>query len=539
MKLYRAEQDIKTIIESNNKIEFQCSVELLEPPVTLSENLVTAAKKYDFPITDDVLPFSSILVSNIWNKNSVVFTAGELIKFYQTSEFKPVNWMHKGSETRGNQIIGVMLKSDLVKGTIPSFSSFQEEDYVILSSSENRERADGKIHIQSDGIIWSAYFPSYSKLVQKGFKNGTLFVSMEALFTDYDYAFRESADSPIQIVSRNEKTAHYSKALKMFGGKGQANYNGKNMEIAVVPREFVFSGNGFVTNPANNDGEKNLSIIVDVGENSKEISNTVYNINESLNLSNKNDMSTELQNQLTELQSKYDQLVAAHDVATKKVAQLQENELKASLDVAVADKAKVEADLVEANTKIASLEAKIKETESINTKVTELEAKVAEITDAKAKLDAEMAEIRANEEAKTRLADLKSIAGDKYVDADLAVVKAWSKDTFEAVKASLIKAGVSSQAKLTDQSVSGQAKLTDQTVSGQTKLTQASDEDKYVETAAAAVKDTKTVEVATVTPETVAKDENTKVDITLAASRLLCSQIFTKDGYKTNSKSKK
>jgi hypothetical protein len=82
----------------------------------------------DWKITDDVTPISSILVTDIWNANGDLFTAEEIVKASETPIFKPINWMHRGSEDSENENIGVMVKSMLVSGDLPSIDFMNEFD---------------------------------------------------------------------------------------------------------------------------------------------------------------------------------------------------------------------------------------------------------------------------------------------------------------------------------------------------------------------------------------------------------------------------
>ena len=95
--------------------------------------------------------------NDIWNANNDVFTAEEIVKAEETPHFKPINWMHRGSEDSENENIGVMVKAQLISGDLPNMDFIDNEYRQELLSSENKTLS-GKVHIKQDGIIWSQYF---------------------------------------------------------------------------------------------------------------------------------------------------------------------------------------------------------------------------------------------------------------------------------------------------------------------------------------------------------------------------------------------
>jgi hypothetical protein len=208
--------------------------------------------------TDDVTPISSILVTDIWNANNDVFTSEEILGRYETAKFKPINWMHKGSEDTENENIGVMLDTTLVYGDIPEINIIKGSEDI---QCDDLRSCSGKVHIKQDGIIWSGYFPTYASKINKGIKNGTLFVSMECFFDDFGYALRKNEDSSVIFVDRTSATSKMSKDLTAFGGSGYTKYNGEKYQVGRWLKKITFSGQGVVYEPANKTKNKINSII--------------------------------------------------------------------------------------------------------------------------------------------------------------------------------------------------------------------------------------------------------------------------------------
>lgn len=261
MKIFDNEIELTEVLKNNKT---SCSSTLIENSDISTEKIknicsgnacsIASLTPSGFAFSDDVMPLSSILVTDIWNANGDVFTGEELVKKYATAKFKPINWMHKGSEETENENIGVMLDSKLVYGDIPNVDLFEKSDACLKGCS-------GKIHIKQDGIIWSQYFPTYAEKIKKGIKNSSLFVSMECFFEDFGYAVREDNNSDIEFIDRTEATSHYTKALSQYGGSGRVKIKNKNMEIGRWLKNITFSGQGVVQSPANKNKNKINSII--------------------------------------------------------------------------------------------------------------------------------------------------------------------------------------------------------------------------------------------------------------------------------------
>lgn len=265
MEIFENEKAIAGLV-SANKISYQSQL-IANPNADIQKlnnickgNACTIASlaPKDYKPTDDVTPISSILVTDIWNANNDVFTSEEILNRYETAKFKPINWMHKGSEDTENENIGVMLDTTLVYGDIPEINIIKGSEDI---QCDDLRTCSGKVHIKQDGIIWSGYFPTYASKINKGIKNGTLFVSMECFFDDFGYALRKNEDSPVIFVDRTSATSKMSKDLTAFGGSGYTKYDGEKYQVGRWLKKITFSGQGVVYEPANKTKNKINSII--------------------------------------------------------------------------------------------------------------------------------------------------------------------------------------------------------------------------------------------------------------------------------------
>jgi hypothetical protein len=264
MKVFEGEKEIASLLVNNKT---KCDSTLVTDISVKTDSLNNVCKGNACAIasiapdgykpTDDVTALSSILVSDIWNANDDVFTSEEILSRYSTAKFKPINWMHKGSEDTENENIGVMLETTLVEGDVPEVNIIKADE----SSCKNPRSCSGKIHVKQDGIIWSGYFPTYAQKIKKGIQDGKLFVSMECFFEDFGYALRKDDDSEIIFLDRSDANSKMSKDLLAFGGKGITQYKGQRYQIGRWLKNITFSGQGVVYEPANKKKNKIYSII--------------------------------------------------------------------------------------------------------------------------------------------------------------------------------------------------------------------------------------------------------------------------------------
>ncbi len=195
----------------------------------------------------DLLYMDSVLVSTGANKNDDVFLPNEMWKARSTPILKPVDWEHNigreltaaeqkenpGKVVVDNQTIGVMYNAYVTDEQ----GQVIDEEQVSASDFEVPERFD----IVDEAVIWKGNFPAVAARIEKGAAEGTLFVSMEAWFSDYDYLVGD------KVIARNDETAFLDDALKANGGTGAFG----SSSVKRVLRNITFGGKGIVERPAN------------------------------------------------------------------------------------------------------------------------------------------------------------------------------------------------------------------------------------------------------------------------------------------------
>jgi hypothetical protein len=181
----------------------------------------------------DLYPIHTILVSTGWNRNDDIFDAKETWGARKSPEDKPFNLEHDP-----NKIIGH------ITGSVPV-----DQNYQVLADDAD---LPDKFHILTRSVIYK-HVSSRDQTLQEevanliqGISNNEWFVSMEALFSNFDYGFIYP-DGNQRVIARQESTAFLTKHLRRFGGTGE--YDGGR--VGRVLRGITFSGKGLVRNPAN------------------------------------------------------------------------------------------------------------------------------------------------------------------------------------------------------------------------------------------------------------------------------------------------
>lgn len=221
MKIYQDEINcgLSDKIKNNQSIAFVCS---------LDKNVDLVEKSVGFDRNFDLFGFKSILASVGRNKNDDYFLPEEMWAARDTPKNKPVNGWHNEKD-----ILGVIVDSFAIDsaGNILTEYSPSIKDIV------------------TNAVLWASWEDEslrdrFADIVFK-MKSGELFVSMECLFREFDYALVRGEE--VKIVKRNEETAFLTRYLRIFGGSGVYN----NYNICRVLRNFTFSAKAIVDNPAN------------------------------------------------------------------------------------------------------------------------------------------------------------------------------------------------------------------------------------------------------------------------------------------------
>jgi uncharacterized protein YoxC len=349
----------------------------------------------------DLHPLNSIMVSTGWNLNDDVFERSETWASRNTPEDKPLNYQHDFSDIIGH-IIGC---------------SPIDEEYNIIpevdkdGNDTSIEDLPSKFHIFSTSVLYKVWHDN--KDLQKRMDTilaelpeGKWFVSMECLFSNYDYAI-VLPDGSQKIIVRNEESSFLTKYLRAYGGTGI--YNG--CKIGRLPRNLIFSGKGLVKKPANPDSVifAKQNIIDFDGRtfaSCKEIVSNSKTVGYMNGISGVTQQTQEMDDMTLE------QLNAKVDALTKQNNQLQvENEqLKAKI-------AALEADV---NVRDEQLSFKASELAKANEKIIELSKKVDELSADLADANEEIARNKAERVKSNRISILVEKLGvDKNEASEL------------------------------------------------------------------------------------------------------------------------
>lgn len=354
MNIYEQEKKdgLYEAIASNKTIAIDCAVSKLDDKQILSKAQAKIGEDRDF----DVFNLSAVLASVGVNANDDTFLAEELWAARSTPINKQFNYNHNEKD-----IIGCIYDSFLL----------DSEGKLV----ESEDKIDTIQDICTYSAIWTKWGDSDLQtrmdLILAAIENNELYVSMEALFKNFDYLL-VSSDNKNELVQRTEASSFLTKHLRSFGGSGTY----QDFQVKRVLRDFTFSGKGLVANPANKRSVIDPNIIV--------ISKGSNNNEGTFN------MSDIFEKQIADLQNK----LAASEQANEalKAAQAAEKETLVSAEIqklnqTIADLQKQNTELTVLAEKSAEDMKKMKE-ESDKAK-SSLEAQLAEKVEAIAKMEQE------------------------------------------------------------------------------------------------------------------------------------------------------
>ena len=236
---------------SDNKVQILVPCQIFKQKADISKSIAkqmpTNASSAPVAAQPDLLFMRSVLVSTGENKNDDVFLPEEMWNARSTPVLKPVDWEHNtGRElTRAEQLEnpGKVIVDNQTIGVMYNAYTVDENNVIIdeASVSASDFNVPNSFHIIDEAVIWKALYPAVAQRIEEGAANGTLFVSMEAWFTDYFYLVGT------KVVARNEETAFLDRSLRTNGGSGS--YAGERVRRAL--RNITFGGKGIVARPAN------------------------------------------------------------------------------------------------------------------------------------------------------------------------------------------------------------------------------------------------------------------------------------------------
>lgn len=243
---------LKEKIISSMSISSTCELEICDPFLLNKPLRAIAENKNQM----DLHYLKSILVTTGWNKNDDVFDKAEVWTARNTPSDKPFNYEHDQK-----QIIGHITASKVI-----------DEDGNDVAEEVSVDELPKKFHILTSAVLYKFWEDPKKQEemndIISGIANNKWFVSMEALFNNFDYAMDDGVTA--KVIARNEKTAFLTKHLRAYGGNGVFN----NVKIGRVLKNIVFSGKGLVRKPANPE-----SIIFD--ETEAFITSSVYQLDET------------------------------------------------------------------------------------------------------------------------------------------------------------------------------------------------------------------------------------------------------------------
>jgi hypothetical protein len=363
-----------------------CSQAILSKETNTLKQLLDKVKAASNPNQIDLYYLRSILVSTGWNKNDDVFDPQETWAARTTPEDKQFNLMHNE-----NDIIGHITGCYVI-----------DKDGNRINAGED-DSAPSDFDIVTEAVIYNSWTSPENRermdriIAEIG--EGKWFVSMECLFSGFDYSVKDSSGKT-KIVARNEESAFLTKHLRAYGGTGE--YEG--YQIGRALRSISFSGKGLVTKPANPK-----SIILDSSKaGSTENEETISNVSEGeVNMTDTNE-GTQLDN------------------------------------ATVADTAIVSTDNTNVESNVSELEAALaaKETElqTYASKVASLEETLANLQKELAATNKEMTDMKKKDKDRGRKEKL-SYAGfeGEELEQALSLYDSLADDAFEAVVAMLEK----------------------------------------------------------------------------------------------------
>jgi hypothetical protein len=335
---------------------------------------------------------SAILCSTIMNRNDDVFLPNETWAARNTPVNTPFNDEH--------------IDTDII-GHIIAARPLDAEGKVIADQDESPDYFD----IEVDFVVYKDIFPAIAKEILEKAPAGEKFVSMEAKFSNFDYAIMNDGKTTAKIIQRTEDTSFLTKNLRAYGGTGY--YEGQR--IGRVLRDFRFIGMGNVNVPANPGSEYTKLNDINFTTNDKVESN----LKVVLHVTKGSVMKIETLDQANEVIAQL----------TAKVAELESQAEKNEVEV-------LKAQLQKANDNLAAEASKLEiANQQINTEKSKAEELTASLEAVKTELQtkkAELDEIHSKAKANERLAKFKDL-GIEITDEKRAKIVAMSDEAFASV----------------------------------------------------------------------------------------------------------
>jgi hypothetical protein len=419
--VYRAEIEagLADQVRARASVAYATALRLTPDERVDRDRLLALARSWSKASTGDfdLHPLDFVIATTNWNNNDDVFDRVETFVARKTPEHKQLNVGHQDSK-----IVGHIITSAVVTA-----------DFQPIAEDAATDDLPDKFHLVGSGVLYKSWqTPELQEEMDKllaSIAAGKTFVSMECLFKGFDYAMR-ATDGSTRVVARNEKTAHLTKALRAYGGKGVYG----EYRVGRLLRNIVFSGTGLVTNPANPESVI-LNPNAEAFASSRAIlltdfqrlgAESVYPAIVPASPATENEMTVTvetLQVELAAAKAKISELEAGKHAEVI-------NDLKATLEAEKLAKATLEQNAAKLATESADLKAAAdKALAEANAKVEDLAKKLTAAEAAKAELDTKFAAIEADKAKAERTALVK----DKLkLDADKAAAYVAANDKLSA-----------------------------------------------------------------------------------------------------------
>lgn len=265
MNIYPSEitDGLESKLQACSAIAYTCNVTQIAEP-NIDQIVKAKAIKAD-PVNFDMIYINAILASVGINKNDDVFLPEEIWKAKDTPVYKQFNYMHNETD-----IIGAIINS------------------AVLDTQGNIIEDIGRVNDISDiatqAVIWTNWSdPDLNERMQQivaDIQDGKFQVSMECLFKDFDYLLVSKATSEKKMLTRDAQTAFLTKYLRGFGGTGEY----QSYKVYRILRNYIFSGKGLVTQPANERSiiDDNIALFTSKSEHIMTVGNTEETLKDQL-----------------------------------------------------------------------------------------------------------------------------------------------------------------------------------------------------------------------------------------------------------------
>jgi len=436
-----------------------------------SNNKITQAINSKASANDSDLYFTkSVLVTTSWNKNDDVFDPLETWTSRHTPSHKPTNLEHDEK-----QLVGHIIDVWPIDG-----------DGNVIPDNCVIEDLPSKYHLVTGAVIYKNWedkdLLERTEALIKAIESGKKFVSMEVLFTDFDYAV-QSPDGKIYSKARNEDTSWMTKFLRAYGGRGE--YDG--FKIGRKLKNMTFSGKGYVDKPANPE-----SVILSVANSGLTFSSATINVNsQDCGVSEDRDKTVSHNKNNGDLNmSETNAYKDRAEQLEKTVAELQSNLAEVNDKLAKADVEKYVSQVEELTNKVTAQDEEIT---TLKTQLDEAKSQVEEATkavedekSAKAELQTKLDEMTEAELKSNRISTLV----DGGIEKDVATEKVekfanLNDEQFESIASELINAAKAQTTATAEDTSKDSESEEDEVADGEQDEADANAEDEVLETAEA------------------------------------------------------